>query len=173
MKHNVVLVLALSSLFASCKTPNSSGLMDAGAGGTLDCSFPTPDGSGQNFEIWATPTDGTQLTNVQYQYSPGNGAPPGPQQTIGAAPAVSMDTVTNDSGLGLRHYYKSLMSIDPTAFDCYGVIANDAASGIGDLCVGKAVKADQSHVALWVTNLPTQIYVSELMVYQSTCTAAQ
>lgn len=171
MKSTASAVLAILlglPLFAGCKTAASSLKDSSDSMGTssLHCSFDSPVGSDELFEVWATPSNDS-LQGVKQRYVSAKGAR-GQMQEIGTAAPVGMDVMTQGGKRGLRAYLKDLVNINLKKFNCFAL---ETGAKQTFMCMQKQADETGGRPALLVTNAASQKFTQALTVYRSTCAA--
>ena len=175
-----LLVITAAVGAAGCRTTGGSRLADVGGSSGCHASFVSPTGSGQTFDVWTDGASGGGLANVQVKWTPTDGATSN-QEQVGTAPAVATAALppAGSGYTGLRAYFKAEVHLDPRAYSCYdigagGSVPANAGTGKGAplsfFCMGHGADPTGTVPMLWITNLGELQFVSDLVVYSSSCT---
>src|SRR4051812_15553357 len=107
VKSYACIAFAMVSVISGCKTVGSnSSVKDTAAttaSGELHCSFVLPNGTGDMFEIWATPSDQSKLTGVKDRFTIGKQGP-GAINNRGTITAIDASDLTKTGYTGTRAY---------------------------------------------------------------------
>lgn len=170
VKPGQLAVVLFALTIPACRTPGVSTVKDDGPGGSpLYCSFLSPLNSGETYEVWATPSDGSQLTGVSERYWDGRN-PPTDIFNVGTAQSVSVASISQNGSVKFRAYFKNIVSVNNKRFSCFNVDPGDNPSHQGYLCLGN-VDSGGGAAGLWVTRNSSMKFLTDYTVYPTTCGA--